>query len=58
MNDHALAELGQERLQLTLEALDRMRKAGAKQDDIELLARELGVFNYMKGKQHEPVKSY
>lgn len=42
------AELGQERLRSTLEALERIRKAGAKSDDVELLAKELGVSQWMR----------
>lgn len=42
------AEAESERLQQTLEALDRIKQAGAQPDDVELLAKELGVANYMK----------
>lgn len=49
MNDQQLAELESERLQTTLEVLERIRKAGAKPDDVELLARELGVLPWIDG---------
>ena len=36
----------QERLELTIQALDRLAEAGAKKDDIVFLAHELGIRNY------------
>lgn len=45
-----LAELERERLQAMLEALERI-KLVAKPDDVELLARELGITHFMKSKQ-------
>lgn len=41
-------QLDQERLEMTLDALERIREAGARPDDIDLLARELGVWQWMK----------
>ena len=36
----------QERLELTIQTLDRLAESGAKKDDIVFLARELGIRNY------------
>lgn len=52
-------ETEQQRLQETLEALERIRQDGAKERDVELLARELGVYQWIKkGTEHESVKSH
>lgn len=40
--------LEEERLERVLEALERIKKAGAKPDDVELLAKELGVSQFIK----------
>jgi hypothetical protein len=42
-DDRAWAELGQEQEQTYLAALDRCRQAGAKADDIQVLAAGLGI---------------
>ena len=39
-------ELEAERWMLTVEALDRCYRAGAKLEDLYLLARECGIVNY------------
>ena len=36
----------QERLELTIQTLDRLAESGAKKDDIDFLARELGISNF------------
>lgn len=41
--DWQAAQLDEERLRTTLEALDRCKAAGASDDDLDTLARELGV---------------
>lgn len=43
MHEQWQAELERERYQLTVEALDRCAAAGAKPEDLILLAREAGI---------------
>lgn len=48
-DDAFMASLEQERMETILASLERIQQAGAKQQDVELLARELGVFQWMNG---------
>lgn len=49
-----LAELESERLQSMLAALDRIKAAGARPDDVALLAKELGVSQWMNTRHGLP----
>lgn len=53
-----LDQVMRERYQLAVEALDRCAAAGAKPDDLILLAREAGITYKPKRISHEPVKSH